>query len=79
MRNCTAAPFVWQVDREFLDTEIRLLKHRVDQYKANEVDAQRSKGELDAQLQVRSPCGALYPVRPRSGVTRAPRAVTRAA
>merc|ERR1719482_929809 len=44
------AGFLAQVDKEFLDTEIRLLKERVEQYRLQEVEHGHTKGKLDAKL-----------------------------
>jgi hypothetical protein len=44
------ANYLAQVDREFLETEIRLLKDRVDQYKKDEIAQSNKNGALDARL-----------------------------
>lgn len=44
------AGFLAQVDREFLDTELRLLKDKVNQYRKNEQSHSRERIELDERL-----------------------------
>ena len=44
------AAFLGLVDREFLDTELRLLKDKVEQYRTNQQLQAREKGELNDRL-----------------------------